>query len=174
MGSELLLSNCGLPIKVLMVEDNPDDVALNLLFLKKAHWDVYVEVVGTPEEFLRQLRTHYFDVILSDYALGNWTGLDAFEMMQHEGRDIPFILVTGALGDEKAVECIRRGMTDYILKGHLERLSVAISRAVEEKALSREHKIAETALRENEAKFRKLADALPAAVFIERELSAVT
>ena len=83
-------------------------------------------------------------------------------------RDIPFILVTGVLDDQRAIECVQSGITDYILKDHPERLPVAISKALEEKELLKEHKRAELALKESEAKFRTLADAMSAGAFIEQ------
>lgn len=156
------------PLRVLLVEDNPDDVELCLRLLRKVYPDVRYHVVETPVEFARQIRTTYHDVILSDYALGPWTGLDAFNLMRKAGHDIPFILVTGALGDERAIECMMSGITDYVLKDHPERLAVAISRALEEKRLIEERKRAELALKESEAKFQTLAEAIPAAIFVEQ------
>ena len=156
------------PLRVLLVEDNSDDAELCLRVLRKAYPEARCDVVQSPEEFTRQLRTTYYDVILADYCLGPWTGLDAFNLMRQGGRDIPFILVTGALGDERAIECIKRGVTDYILKDRLQRLPIAISRAREERELLEEHQRAELALKESEAKFRMLAEHIPAATFIEQ------
>ena len=115
------------PLRVLLVEDNPDDVELCLHIMRKTYPDVHCDVVQRPLEFARRIRTAHYDVILSDYALGPWTGLDVFNLMRKAGRDLPFILLTGALGDERAIECITSGITDYVLKGHPERLAVAIS-----------------------------------------------
>jgi two-component system cell cycle sensor histidine kinase/response regulator CckA len=156
------------PLTILFVEDNPDDVELSLRVLSQAQFAIRYHAVKTAEEFLHQIRTCYYDIILADYNLGPWTGLDALHLIQKEGRDIPFILVTGALGDERAIECIKSGITDYVLKDHLNRLTVAISRALEERELLEEHRRAERALRESEAKFRMLAESIPAATFIEQ------
>ncbi len=156
-----------LSLSVLLVEDNIDDVDLCLRVLRKAYPESRCDVVKTAVEFAHQIRKSYYDVVLADYALGPWTGLDAFNLMRTLGRDIPFILVTGALGDERAIDCVKSGITDYVLKGHWERLSLAISRALQERALLEEHKRAEHALRESDAKFQMLADAIPAATFIE-------
>lgn len=156
-----------LPLSVLLVEDNPDDVELCQRQLRKSHPETRCDVVTSAVEFARQIRKNYYDVILADYALGPWTGLDAFQLMRTLGRDIPFILVTGALGDERAIDCVKCGITDYVLKGHWERLSIAISRALQERELLREHTRAEQAAKENETKFRMLAEAMPAATFIE-------
>ena len=155
-------------LRVLMVEDNPDDAALCQHLLRKTYSEARCDVVQTPEEFARRIRSTYYDVILSDYALGSWTGVDAFNLMQKADRDVPFILVTGILDDVRAIECVQNGITDYILKDHPERLPLAISRALEEKELLKEHKRAEQALKESEAKFRMFADAISAAAFIEQ------
>jgi PAS domain S-box-containing protein len=156
------------PLSALIVEDNPDDAALFLRALKKAHFEIRHEVVQNATDFAEQLRTGTFDVILSDYNLGPWTGLDALSLLKRTGYDIPFILVTGALGEDRAVECFKFGITDYVLKGNLERLPQAVFRALEETALRNEKRQAERLLKGSEAKFRALADAIPTAVFIEQ------
>lgn len=156
------------PLRILLLEDNPDDERLCARVLQKFHPNLHLEVVRTLDDFVAQLRGASYNVVLSDYALGGWTGLDAFDVLRKENPDIPFILVTGALGEEKAVECVKNGMTDYILKDRLERLPIAISRAVEEASVRGEHQRAERLLRESEEKFRTLADAIPAAIFIEQ------
>src|SRR5207245_11666873 len=75
------------------------------------------------------------DIVLADYNLSGWTGMDALAFLREKGKDIPFILVTGALGEEMAVECVKKGVSDYIRKDRLARLPVAICRALEEKHL---------------------------------------
>jgi len=154
-------------LRVLIAEDNPDDAALCQRLLRKDYPEARCDVVQTPQEFSRQIRTAYYDVILADYALGPWTGVDAFNLMWNAGRDIPFILVTGALGDERAIECVKSGITDYILKDNPARLPLAISRALEERELLKAHMRAERALKESEAKFRSLAEATSAGTFVE-------
>lgn len=155
-------------LRVLLVEDNPDDAALSQRLLRKTYPDLRCEIVQTPQEFSRRIRSTYYDVVLSDYALGPWTGIEAFNLMRKAGRDTPFILVTGALDDARAVECVKSGVTDYILKDRPERLPIAISRALEEKVLLEEHNRAERALKDGDAEFRALTDSISAAAFIEQ------
>jgi PAS domain S-box-containing protein len=155
-------------LRVLLVEDNPNDAQLCLRVLRKSIPDVRCEVVSTPDEFVEHLRSATFDVILADYALGNWTGMDALTFLHKENGDVPFILVTGALGDQTAVECMKSGMADYILKDRLDRLPVAISRALQDKARRDMLQRAKQSLEDSEAKFRALAEATPAATFIEQ------
>jgi PAS domain S-box-containing protein len=156
------------PLQVLLIEDNPDDVELCLRLLKKAYPDVRCDVVRAQEEFAAHIASNSYDVILADYYLGEWTGLDAFMLMQFAGQDVPFILMTGVLGDERAIECIKSGVTDYVLKDRPDRLAIAIARALKERELFEERQRAQYALMQNEAKFRMLAEAIPAAAFIEQ------
>jgi PAS domain S-box-containing protein len=157
------------PLNVLLVEDNPDDAELCLRVLRKAQFDIQADIVKTQDEFAERLRTATYDVILADYNLGSWTGMDALKLLYKEKPDIPLILVTGALGDQAAVECVKSGVSDYILKDRMERLPFAIVRAIEEKALLNERRRAEHLLEESETKFRLITEAIPVAVFIEQD-----
>jgi PAS domain S-box-containing protein len=165
--SEMNVSLYG-PWKILHAEDSADDADLCLRLLRRSQPEIRCDVVKKPEEFLDRLRATTYDVILADYSLGNWTGLDALNMLRTEGLDIPFILVTGAIGEQKAVECIKSGMADYILKDRMERLPLAILRALEQKSLRDERRKNEQLLRTSEEQFRTLAEAIPTAIFIEQ------
>ena len=157
-------------LRVLYAEDVPADAELALHELKKAGYDVRAVIVETLEQFAEELRGGPYDVILADYRLKGWTGLAALEELRREGKDIPFILVTGSLGDELAVECIKRGAADYVLKGGLARLAVAVKRALEEKALHEGRRRAEDALRVTNEKLRALIQASPVAILmLDRE-----
>jgi chemotaxis family two-component system sensor kinase Cph1 len=105
-------------------------------------------VVQTPEDFTRELRTTRPHVVLADYNLPQWRGMEALEILAREGLDVPLILVTGALGDMTAVDCIKEGATDYVLKGALMRLPIAIRRALLEKGLREQRQLAEKKLAE--------------------------
>jgi len=154
------------PLRVLFVEDNPADFELCLIELKKAGLAVHADLVSSEREFLERLRTISYDSIVADYRLDAWTAMDALQLMQQEGKDIPFILLTGMLGDDAAVECIKKGVWDYILKDRLSRLSVAVCRAIEEKGHREERKQSAASLRESEEKFRTLAETISSAIFI--------
>ncbi|MBI4466894.1 MAG: PAS domain S-box protein [Acidobacteria bacterium] len=121
-------------LRVLVVEDNPADAELVLRELKKAGFACSADKVETREEFLNRLDTASYDLILADYNLRGWTATDALDYLQQQGKDIPFVLVTGTLGDEAAVECIKQGAADYVLKDRLARLPAAVDRALREKA----------------------------------------
>ncbi len=115
-------------LRVLLVEDNPADRDLILRELGRGEFEIIGDVVETAEAFRQRVRTNCPDVVLADYNLGQWRGTEALEILRHEGLDIPLILVSGALGEVTAVECIKQGVTDYVLKDSLARLSVALAR----------------------------------------------
>ncbi len=150
------------------LEDNPDDAALCQRVLRRSQFELQFDVVSTRDKFIERLQATTYDVILADYNLGSWTGMEALELLRQRECDIPFILVTGALGDQRTVECIKNGATDFILKDRMERLPIAISRALDERASRLERQQAQRSVEENEAKFRALAEAIATAVFIEQ------
>jgi len=121
-------------LAILYVEDSAQDVANITRQLEKAGYKTAVDVAWEPEAFLKALRSKPYDVVLSDYHLPAWRGTEALRLLRQEDREIPFILVTGTLGEETAVECIKLGATDYVLKDRPARLSLAIKRALEERA----------------------------------------
>jgi signal transduction histidine kinase len=130
-------------IRVLHVEDNELDAELVAQALRKGGFSFSVVVVQTEAEFERELRLRSPDVVIADYSLPQWEGMEALEVLRRAGLDIPLILVSGALGDVTAVECIKRGATDYVLKDSLARLPEAVRRALQERLLLRLRRQAE-------------------------------
>lgn len=120
------------PLRVLFIEDNPRDVMLLSRNLEQAGFELHADIVTTSEEFIGAVRSSSYDVILADYRLPSWSGMAALEALQNEGKETPFILVTGTIGEEIAVDCIKKGAADYILKDRLGRLPFAIQRALAE------------------------------------------
>jgi signal transduction histidine kinase len=133
-------------LRVLMVEDNTTDAELCLQELKSVGFSASADVVETPHEFEQRLNENSYDVILADYRIPGWSGMGALTLLKNTGKDIPFIVVTGSLGDEAAVRCIKAGASDYILKDRLARLPQAISQLVEERRLRQASKLAEQTL----------------------------
>jgi len=131
------------PLHFLLVEDSPVDVELVERGLRRAGFDFTFAVVQTPEDFTRELQATRPHVVLADYNLPHWRGMEALEIIARECLDVPLILVTGALGDMTAVDCIKDGATDYVLKGALTRLPIAIRRALQEKSLRDQRQRAE-------------------------------
>jgi PAS domain S-box-containing protein len=146
------------PLRALILEDSTDDVELLLLHLRRMGFRVTHSVAENKKQFLAALREKDFDVVLSDYALPGWTGLDAARELRGMGKDTPLLLVTGTLGEEAAVECIKQGVTDFILKDNLQRLPNALTRALAEKSLRDQNAKAQDALRVSEARNRDLVE----------------
>ena len=138
------------PLRVLFVEDNPLDVELSLLELKRAGLEVQGDIVQSLGEFSDRIQSEAYDLVVADYTLRGWTGLDALDHLQKQAKDIPFILVTGTLGEELAVQCIKRGAMDYVLKDRLARLPVAVRHAMEEKHHREERALLEEQLRQTQ------------------------
>jgi two-component system cell cycle sensor histidine kinase/response regulator CckA len=145
------LWNIAAPLHALLIENSEADAELNLHELGHAGFQCKPQIVATRAEFLQHLGRFPFDIVLADYRLPGWTGMDAFSAMRQAGHDVPFILVTGTLGEEVAVECIKQGITDYVLKEHLARLPLVVARALEERALRDARGLMVEALRQSEA-----------------------
>jgi signal transduction histidine kinase len=120
-------------LRALLVEDNPLDAALVVRALNKDGFEVSAHVVQDEAGFTRALSTHSPEIVLADYNLPDWKGMEALNVLRRLDLDIPVILVSGALGDVPAVECIKRGATDYVLKDGLARLPEVVRRALREK-----------------------------------------
>jgi len=133
-------------LRVLVVEDEPADVELVLRALRQAGFEASGDVAQTAEEFTDLVRRNSYDVILADYKLPNWNGMESVEALRREGLDVPVIVVSGSLGELTAVECIKQGAADYVLKDHLARLPESVRRAMQEKRLREEHKQGQEAL----------------------------
>jgi signal transduction histidine kinase len=133
-------------LRVLIVEDNTTDAELCVQELKSVCFTPSADVVETPVAFAERLNEQAYDVILADYRIPGWSGMEALLLLKKTGKDIPFIVVTGALGDEAAVQCIKAGASDYILKDRLARLPQAIFQLMEERKLRQASKLAEQTL----------------------------
>ena len=127
-------------LRALLVEDESADVELLLRFLKKAGFDARADVAQTVEEFTALVRKNAYDVVLADYKLPSWNGMESVAVLRREKLDIPVILVSGSLGELTAVECIKQGAADYVLKDHLARLPHSVHRAIREKKLREDHR----------------------------------
>lgn len=134
-------------LKILILEDNPTDVDLLIRELKKSGLSFTSEIVQTREAFENAIQNFKPDLILSDYSLPSFDGLTAFRIKQEKIPDIPFIIISGTIGEENAVELIKNGVTDYALKGKLFTLNPKISRALKETKEKKEKRIAEEKLK---------------------------
>jgi len=146
------------PLRVLVVEDSEDDVLLMVRTLKKGGFDPVHERVETAEDMLSALSGGPWDVILCDYKMPRFSGLRALEIFRETGIDIPFILVSGTIGEEVAVEAMKAGAHDYIMKDRLQRLVPAIERELKEAGMRQGRRQVEQALRMAEAKYSTIVE----------------
>jgi PAS domain S-box-containing protein len=121
------------PRRVLLIEHEEGDAELTRRALRENWPAVRVDVISSPAE-VENLIVESYDVLLSDYRLPGWNGLEAFRALKARGLQAPFILLTGTLGEERAVDCFKEGISDYVLKDKLVKLPVAITRALNESA----------------------------------------
>lgn len=142
-------------MKILHLEDNPTDAELAQALLQ-AEWPACeIAVRATRSDFLASLTTGRFDVILSDFNLPGFNGLEALGLAREITPDTPFVFLSGTIGEERALEAVRNGAADYVLKDRMMRLPVALRRAVEEATELRRRRQAEAALRQSEANLRE-------------------
>lgn len=145
-------------IRILLLEDNEDDACLLLYYLKREGLNPDCSTVETLDTFRKRILEEDWDLILSDYRLPSFNGLDALRTLHETSLDIPFILLSGVIGEEKAVEALREGAQDFILKDRLERLAPAIRREIRECAIRRESIKKDQAIRNNERLYRSLVE----------------
>lgn len=131
---------------LLLVEDSSQDAELVLETLRGAGLDPLCRRVDTKEDYLRELNVSSPDLILSDFSLPQFDGKAALHLLKATGVEIPFIIVSGCIGEDMAVECMKAGASDYLLKDRLGRLPHAVSQALERKRLTEEKRQAEQRL----------------------------
>jgi DNA-binding NarL/FixJ family response regulator len=137
-------------LRILILEDVATDAELMMYELTEADIHFNARCVTTKSSFLKALDEYCPDLILSDYSLPSFNGLSALKYVRERCPDVPFIFVSGALGEELAIELLKQGATDYVLKNKLSRLVPAVSRALQEVEEHNERMMAEEALRQRE------------------------
>jgi PAS domain S-box-containing protein len=152
-------------LRILILEDLPSDAELMIYELRQAEIAHSCRRVADREPFVAALAENWPDLILSDFHLPNFDGLEALALAQAACPDTPFIFVSGAMGEEVAIDALKRGATDYVLKDRLSRLGPAVQRAIREAEERRERCQAEALLRESEEQYRLLVKNLPAVVY---------
>jgi CheY-like chemotaxis protein len=153
------------PLRLLLVEDSEDDAELILMELERAGFMLQCRRLETEEEFVSALDEEGWDIIISDFQMPQFDGLRAFSIYKDRGIDTPFIFVSGALGEDRAVEAMRAGARDYLLKGNLARLTVAVHRELEEAKNRSAQRMAEEATRREQRRLAVAVEASGAGVF---------
>ena len=153
------------PLRILLLEDDQQDAKLIQDLLEADYFVCEITCVQTRAEFLAALRGGRIDLILADYQLPSFDGLSALELARSERHDLPFIFVSGMIGEEMAVDALRIGATDYILKPRLARLVPAVQRALREARERAERRVAAEAARRSEKELLDVIEAIPTMAF---------
>jgi len=143
--------------RILIVEDSEDDAELTIRVLRQSGFDFAYKRVDAPETMRAALEEQPWDAVISDFSMPRFSGLDALKLLQDKGFDPPFILVSGAVGEDVAVQAMKAGADDYVLKGNLARLPLAVERGLRDAETRREAKQAE-------ARYRTLFDRVPVGI----------
>jgi len=159
------------PLRVLLVEDSEDDAILLIRELRRGGYDPTYERVDTPEDMKASLARQTWDIVISDYVMPKFSGTAALKVLQESGIDLPFIIVSGKIGEDFAVEAMKAGAHDYLIKGKLARLTPAIERELRESEVRKGQKQTEKALLESERRFRRTFEAIPDPAYLwERQI----
>ncbi|MBJ6723988.1 SpoIIE family protein phosphatase [Geomesophilobacter sediminis] len=156
------------PLRMLIVEDSEDDALLLVLELRRGGFAPEARRVETADDMADALVTGTWDVVISDYVLPGFSGLDALKLVQKSGQDIPFIIVSGKIGEDTAVDAMKAGANDYFIKGKISRLVPAIEREMQEAEVRRKRREAEAALVRSERRYRRLVDAVTDYIYTVR------
>jgi two-component system, cell cycle sensor histidine kinase and response regulator CckA len=152
-------------LHILIVEDSEDDLLLILRELRRGGYNPDYIRVETAAEMQAALDQQSWDIVIADYTLPRFSAPEALQLLQQQQRDVPFIIVSGTIGEETAVAAMRAGAHDYLLKDNLTRLVPAVERELRESQERQQRLWAEQALRESEERFRQLAENITESVF---------
>jgi two-component system cell cycle sensor histidine kinase/response regulator CckA len=155
-----------IPLRVLLVEDSEVDAALLLRALQRGGYDPTFERVDTADAMAEALATDSWDVVISDYAMPSFSAPEALQILKSSAADLPFVIVSGAVGEEIAVAAMRSGAHDYISKYNLARLVPAIEREMRDAKVRSERSSAERATLESEGKYRALFEQSVDAIYV--------
>ena len=153
-------------LRVLLVEDSPDDAELLPRELRRGGYTPRWLRVQTREELRTALERETWDLVLADYSLPRFSAPEAFAVVKETGLDLPFIIVSGGIGEDIAVAAMKSGAHDYLMKGNLHRLLPAVVRELREAANRAGQREAKKALLESEHRYRMLWETAPDAVVL--------
>lgn len=159
-------------LRILIVEDSEDDAQLVLRELRRGGYEVDFERVETANTLREALTNQDWDLVISDFSLPQFSAPQALNLLQESGLDLPFIIVSGTIGEETAVAALKAGAHDFLVKGRMPRLIPAIQRELKDAETRRKRREADQALRESNARLRSLFENTPVAIW-EEDHSAV-
>jgi two-component system, NarL family, sensor histidine kinase UhpB len=156
------------PVRILHLEDSRVDHALVKFALQKSGLQHEILLVDTLDDFDREVTSGKYDIVLADYHLPGFSGLDAWEQLKTRGLDIPFVILSGAIGETAAVEAMHRGVSDYMLKDSMNRVPHVIQRAIEVSDTRRAKARADAELADSQRRLAELAEHLQTSIEQER------
>ena len=156
----------GTPLRCLLVEDSESDARLIVRALRNADFEVDYERVETAGQLRVALEEQIWDVVIADYRMPEFSAPNALALLQQVELDLPFIVISGAIGEQTAVEMMRAGAADYMMKGDLARLGPAIERELGDAKTRRQRRQAQDELRESEERFRSVVEGSPEGIYV--------
>jgi PAS domain S-box-containing protein/putative nucleotidyltransferase with HDIG domain len=153
-------------LRILVVDDSEDDTLLLERELKHGKWEIFIFRVDTADKMEEALTNHPWDVVLSDYIIPGFGGMEALKLFNSTNLDIPFILISGKITEEMAVVALQEGAQDFVSKQNVSRLLPSIERGIDRAKIIAERKAATEALRESEMRYRLLADYAQECIFL--------
>lgn len=165
------MSDMGTPYRILIVEDVPTDAELNERAIQEVLSPCSFQRVETRKEFLKALDEFKPDLILSDYIMPIFDGMTALKLTKEKTPLTPFIVVTGSMNEDTAVDCMKAGATNYVIKQHLKRLGPAVLHALEEKKIRAERLRMQKDLEESEEKLRAITSIAGDAIIVINNLA---
>jgi two-component system sensor histidine kinase UhpB len=153
-------------LRVLVIEDSENDAELMLRELRRGGFETAFQRVDSAEAVSAALAGQEWDLVLSDYVMPGFSGLEALALFKQQKLDVPFIVVSGHIGEDLAIEAMKSGAHDYVMKDKLVRLMPAVTRELRESAMRQARKKSDQALRESEERFRQLTENIDVVFFM--------
>ncbi|MEZ5644592.1 MAG: response regulator [Burkholderiaceae bacterium] len=155
-------------VRILHLEDSRVDHALVKFALQRSQLNCELVLVDTLEDFEREVQTGRHDIVLADYHLPGFSGMDAWQILQARRSDLPFVILSGAIGEAAAVEAMHEGVSDYLLKDNMQRLAHVVERAIEVAQARRAKHLADAEVAESRQRLGELAEHLQTSIEQER------
>ena len=162
------ITEMALPLRVLLVEKDEEDLELIAQELKRGGFEAEIHPVAIERDYLTQLEAGH-DIIISNYALMQFDAMRALEILKEKGLDTPLIVIGGKVGEELAVECIKQGAADFLLKARLSRLGQVVKRVLQESKIEREKTQTEASLHEGASLYRQLLEFCPVGILLVKQ-----
>src|SRR5919198_2354513 len=151
----------GTPLRVLFVEDSEDDTQLMIREIRRGDYDLEWDRVDTRATMQAALTSRSWDLVISDHTMPEFSSMQALEILKNSRQDLPFIIISGSIGEDAAVAALKAGANDYLIKGNWARLIPAIQRELREAETRRERRLALEALSDSESRYRSLFESNP-------------